>query len=201
MSPSRPENREPTVLLIEDDECARYSLLRTLVHAGYLVRTAPTGHDAVGIVRDEAAPLDVVLLDVGLPDVRGLDLCARLRELRPDLPVVVCSGEAEPQEVARLLGLGIRRYIHKPVESDELLATVRAALRLGTRALVACRRPSGSPAGGGHGVGQLREVEGGLAEGRGNRGRGRRQTPRRRRTGRGPRGGRRTPPARSTRRP
>jgi DNA-binding response OmpR family regulator len=116
------------VLLVEDDEDTRFALTRTLVRAGYLVLAAPTGHDAAGIVRGEAAPIDVVLLDVGLPDVSGLGLCARLRELRPHLPVVVCSGEADRHEVARLLELGVQRYIQKPVEPDELLASVRAAL-------------------------------------------------------------------------
>jgi DNA-binding NarL/FixJ family response regulator len=58
-----------------------------------------------------------------------VDLIARLRELSPDLSVVVCSGEAEPQGVARLLELSVRRYYQKPVEPDEMLATVEAALR------------------------------------------------------------------------
>jgi DNA-binding response OmpR family regulator len=128
--PRRPENRQPTVLLIEDDEDTRFALAHTFARQGYLVRTAPTGHDAVGIVRGEAAPIDVVLLDVGLPDVSGADLCARLHELRPGLPVVVCSGEATRGEAARLCGLGVRRYFQKPIEPDELLATVEAALRL-----------------------------------------------------------------------
>ena len=126
---SPPEDRQPTVLVVEDDELMRDAIARTLAHQGYLVLTAPTGHDAVGMVRNEVGPIDVVLLDVHLPDVSGVDLCARLRELRPDLPVVVCSGKAEPQEVARLLGLGVRRYFQKPIEPDELLATVEAALR------------------------------------------------------------------------
>jgi DNA-binding response OmpR family regulator len=81
------------------------------------------------VVESATEPIDVVLLDVHLPDVSGVNLCARLRELKPDLVVVVCSGEAEPQEVARLLELGVRRYFQKPVEPDELLATVEAALR------------------------------------------------------------------------
>jgi DNA-binding response OmpR family regulator len=122
-------NRQPTVLLVEDDENTRFALLYTLVHQGYLVLTAPTGHDAVGAVKSATEPIDVVLLDVHLPDVSGVDLCTRLRELKPDLSVVVCSGEAEPQEVTRLLELGVRRYYQKPVEPDELLAAVEAALR------------------------------------------------------------------------
>jgi DNA-binding response OmpR family regulator len=127
--PRRPANRQPALLVIEDDEDARFALLSTFAHRGFLVLTAPTAHDAIGVVKSAAEPIDVVLLDVHLPDVSGVDLCARLRELNPKLAVIVCSGEAEPQEVARLLGLGVRRYFQKPIEPDELLATVEAALR------------------------------------------------------------------------
>jgi DNA-binding response OmpR family regulator len=70
----------------------------------------------------------VVLLDVHLPDVSGISVCARLRELYPRLAVIVCTGEATPEEVAQLLHLGARRYLQKPITPDELLATVEAAL-------------------------------------------------------------------------
>ena len=121
--------RPPTVLLAEDDEATRLFFAQVLTRDGYLVVSAPTGRDAIAACRDRTEPIDVVLLDVHLPDMSGVDLCARLGELKPDLAIVVCSGEAEPQEVARLLGLGVRRYYRKPVEPDELLATVEAALR------------------------------------------------------------------------
>ena len=122
------EDRQPIVLLVEDDEATRLAMARTLAREGYLVLTAATGHDAVGMLWDASDPIDVVLLDVGLPDVSGVDLCARLRELRPTLAVVVLTGEAEPAEAARLLELGVRRYFRKPIGPDELLATVEGAL-------------------------------------------------------------------------
>jgi DNA-binding response OmpR family regulator len=117
-----------TVLLVEDDEATRLYFAQVLSRHGYRVVAAPTGRDAVAACWDTNEPVDMVLLDVRLPDVSGVDLCARLRELSPDLPVVVCSGEAGPQEVARLLELGVRRYYQKPVEPDELLAAVEAAI-------------------------------------------------------------------------
>jgi DNA-binding response OmpR family regulator len=129
MSPSRPENRQPTVLLIEDDEDTRFAWARTFAGAGYLALSAPTAHDAVAIVAGEAGPVDAVVLDVLLPDAGGVELCARLRQLRPDLPVVVCSGEAWREEVARLQVLGVFRYFRKPVGPEEVLAAVGAALR------------------------------------------------------------------------
>jgi DNA-binding response OmpR family regulator len=55
-------------------------------------------------------------------------LCERLRQLYPAVPVLVCSGMATPEEAVRLLRLGVRRYFQKPVEADELLSAVEAAL-------------------------------------------------------------------------
>src|SRR6266481_2770120 len=119
---------QPTVLLVEDDEATRHVMTRILVREGYMTLSAETGHDALGFLRTPLSPIDVVILDVHLPDVSGIDLCARIREQYPNLPVVVCTGEAEPAEAARLLELGVHRYFCKPVAADELLATVEAAL-------------------------------------------------------------------------
>ena len=120
--------RQRTILVVEDDESARDALARVLVREGYLVLTAATGHDAIALVRTPLSPIDVVLLDVRLPDVSGADLCARLRELHPKLPVVVCTGAAEPGETAGLLKLGVRRCFLKPVVMEELLASVQEAV-------------------------------------------------------------------------
>jgi two-component system, OmpR family, phosphate regulon response regulator PhoB len=128
MTPPPSENYHPTVLIVEDDEATRFAMARVLVGQDYTVLTAATGRDAVAILSDPAGPVHVVLLDVHLPDVSGVDLCARLRESQPRLPIVVCSGEADPAEVARLLELGVKRFFWKPITPDELLATAEAAL-------------------------------------------------------------------------
>jgi DNA-binding response OmpR family regulator len=128
MIPLGQRKRQPTVLLVEDHEPIRDAVARILVREGYLVLTAGSGHDAMGQLRTPLSPIDVVLLDVHLPDVSGINLCARMREMYPGLPVIVLSGEAEPLEVAELLELGVHRYFRKPIAIDELLATVEAAL-------------------------------------------------------------------------
>jgi len=128
MAKSGSKTHQPTVLVVEDDETVRDAMTRILVREGYLALTAESGHDALGFLKTPLSPIDVVILDVHLPDVSGIDLCARIRELHPELPIVVCTGEAEPSEGARLLELGVHRYFRKPVAVDELLATVEAAL-------------------------------------------------------------------------
>jgi len=119
---------QPTVLVVEDDEATRDLMTRILVAEGYLTLTAESSHDALSILHAPLEPIDVVILDVHLPDVSGIELCARIKELRPNLPVVVCTGEAEIEEAARLLELGVHRYFRKPIAVEELLATVEAAL-------------------------------------------------------------------------
>jgi DNA-binding response OmpR family regulator len=99
-----------------------------LVQEGYLVLTAATARDALATLRAPLAPPGVVVLDIGLPDASGSEFCARVRERHPRLPVIVCTGEASPEEAARLLRLGVNRYFVKPVSPDELLASVEAAL-------------------------------------------------------------------------
>jgi DNA-binding response OmpR family regulator len=122
------DEREPTILLVEDDENVRFAMAALLAQEGYQVLTAATAHDALGVMRTPSSPIDVVLLDVHLPDASGIDICARLCELHPGTPVIVCTGEATPEEAAELLRLGARRYLQKPVSPDELLATVEASL-------------------------------------------------------------------------
>jgi DNA-binding response OmpR family regulator len=119
---------QPTVLLVEDDEPTRYSMTALLSHEGYLVLTAATVRDAMGVLRQPLSAIDVAVLDVHLPDASGIDICERLRERWPRVAVIVCSGEAGPEEAAQLLRLGAHRYLQKPVSVDELLATVAAAL-------------------------------------------------------------------------
>ncbi len=118
ISPLKHTSHQPTVLLVEDDELVRDAMCKALVRAGYLVQTAATGHDAVAILRTPLSPsgIDVVLLDIQLPDVSGIDLCARFRELQPNLPVVVCTGCTDPEENAELI---------KPIPMEELLATMQ----------------------------------------------------------------------------
>ena len=128
MTSQASRGRQPTILLVEDDELVRDALTRILVREGYLVLTAPTGHDAIGLLRTPASPIDLVLLDIGLPDVSGTDLCARLRELFPDMPVVVCTGAAGPEDTAELRWLGITRFFAKPISLEELVAGLREAL-------------------------------------------------------------------------
>jgi CheY-like chemotaxis protein len=123
------KGHQPTLLVVEDDEMVRDAMTRLFVREGYLVLTAATGHDAMGVLRTPEEPVDVVLLDIGLPDVSGADLCARMRQLCPNLPVVVCSGAASPEEIEELRRLGVTHFYSKPVALSEITAAVHSACK------------------------------------------------------------------------
>jgi CheY-like chemotaxis protein len=129
MLSNSPMGQQPTLLVVEDDEMVRDAMIRLFVREGYLVLTAATGHDAMGLLRTPATSVDVVLLDIGLPDVSGADLCARMRQFFPDLPVVVCSGAASPEEMEELRQLGISRFLTKPIALSELVDAVGTACK------------------------------------------------------------------------
>ena len=111
------------VLVVEDDEGIAWPLRRGLSRSGYQVVSVATAADALA-----AAPADVVLLDLGLPDMDGLDVCRRLREHSEAVVIVVTARGAEGDRVAALDG-GADDYLVKPFGLAELEARIRAVLR------------------------------------------------------------------------
>ena len=116
----------PLALVIDDEPQIR-RLLRTLLEAdGYRVAEAPTGE--AGLAAAAQKPPEVVLLDLGLPDLAGIEVLRRLREWTP-VPVLILSvRDAEEQKVAAL-DAGADDYVTKPFASAELLARLRVMLR------------------------------------------------------------------------
>jgi DNA-binding response OmpR family regulator len=120
------------LLLVEDDRVIGRVLDAALRRDGYDVRWHPTGSDAV---RDAAArPFELALVDLGLPDVDGLAVCHRLRELQPACVVVVVTARDEEVDVIVGLDAGADDYLTKPVRLGELRARIRAHLRRTTPA-------------------------------------------------------------------
>ncbi|MCF1598578.1 response regulator transcription factor [Streptomyces muensis] len=112
------------VLLVEDDEPVAESLRRGLLRYGFEVAWVTTGAAALS----HAEPYDVVLLDLGLPDTDGLDVCKALRE-RGDVPIIVISARSD--ETDRVVGLeiGADDYVSKPFGVREVIARIRAVMR------------------------------------------------------------------------
>jgi len=118
--------RPSRILLVDDEMSIQRTVAPLLRSRGYEVDAAATGTEALAAV-DAEVP-DVVILDLGLPDMDGLEVCARIRS-HSDVPIIVLSARgAEPQKVAAL-DQGADDYVTKPFGPEELLARVRAALR------------------------------------------------------------------------
>jgi two-component system KDP operon response regulator KdpE len=115
-----------TVLVVEDDEEARAVLVRELGSRGYRTQEAADGRTA--LARWEAARPDVILLDLGLPDMDGLEVIRRVRR-DATTPIVILSGRYAEREKVEALERGADDYVTKPFGVDELLARIRAALR------------------------------------------------------------------------
>ncbi|HSF97983.1 MAG TPA: response regulator transcription factor [Ornithinibacter sp.] len=116
------------VLVVDDDETIRRTLRINLRARGYEVEEVSTGRDALSTVED--APPDLVILDLGLPDLDGVEVLRRLRA-RSRVPVVVLSARQQSDDKVEALDEGADDYVTKPFGMDELMARVRSALRRG----------------------------------------------------------------------
>jgi len=119
-------NRPAEILLVDDEVSIQRAMTPLLRSRGYAVTVAATGRDAIDSV--ERNRPDLVILDLGLPDIDGIEVCRRIRA-HADMPIVILSARGgEPDKVAAL-DQGADDYVTKPFGPEELLARVRAALR------------------------------------------------------------------------
>jgi two-component system KDP operon response regulator KdpE len=114
------------VLVIDDEPPIRKLLRMGLGTQGYQVLEAPNGKAALGLLNEEP---DLVILDLGLPDMEGHELLRTLRSRNERVPIVVLSSRGDEAGKVQALDLGADDYVTKPFGMDELLARMRAALR------------------------------------------------------------------------
>ena len=126
MTGSRSSTDRPTVLVVEDDGETRAALVRELSTRGYRVWDVGDGNSA--LAKWESRRPDIVLLDLGLPDIDGLDIVRRIRR-EATTPIVILSGRYEERAKVEALERGADDYVTKPFGVDELNARLRVALR------------------------------------------------------------------------
>lgn len=114
-----------TVLLVEDDPAISEPLARALGREGYEVRAHGTGRGALG----DILGADLVVLDLGLPDIDGLDVAREIRSQGSSVPILVLTARADEVDMVVGLDAGADDYVTKPFRLAELLARVRALLR------------------------------------------------------------------------
>jgi two-component system KDP operon response regulator KdpE len=118
--------RRSSVLVVEDDSVMLGVLSVALKSHGYEVRTAVNGGEALSEIRRKLP--DAMILDLGLPDMDGFEVAARVRD-RSELPIIVLSARGEEYSQIRALDEGANDYVTKPFREGELMARVRVALR------------------------------------------------------------------------
>ena len=114
------------VLIVEDDAAIRRLLRVSFTESGY--RVIETGSGQEGMRRLRLDKPDIIILDLGLPDVDGLDIIREVRQTSP-VPIVVLSSRADERGKVQALDLGADDYVTKPFGMDELMARLRTALR------------------------------------------------------------------------
>lgn len=119
----------PHILIIEDEPQIARVLQLELEFEGYTTKTALTGTEGLITFREE--PFDLVLLDLMLPEINGLDVLKRIRK-DSLTPVILVTAKSDVQDKVAGLDLGANDYVTKPFDFDELFARIRVALRLTT---------------------------------------------------------------------
>jgi nitrogen-specific signal transduction histidine kinase/ActR/RegA family two-component response regulator len=129
-TPAAASGRE-TVLVVEDEGLVRHMVARALEEHGYTVLEAEHGRDALDVLAGAGSGVDVVLTDLVMPELNGNELAQRLREERPELPVLYMSGYTDADVVERGLLDAAAPFIQKPFTPDELALRIRELLDRG----------------------------------------------------------------------
>lgn len=118
---------QPTILVVDDEPAIHRFLKPSLTSEGYRVMQAATGREALRLAAVERP--DVIVLDLGLPDIDGKEVIERLRHSGDRVPIVVLSARDRETEKIRALDLGADDFVEKPFGVGELMARLRATLR------------------------------------------------------------------------
>ena len=125
---ANPAGPRELVLIVDDEDLVTMLAQRVLADEGYRVVTARDGFKAIEIYRKLRDQISLVILDFTMPVMDGADVFEELREINPQVPVVLSSGFAEQDRLRAMLAKGLRGFIPKPYTQQKLLAQIRATL-------------------------------------------------------------------------
>ncbi|MFQ3646457.1 MAG: response regulator [Anaerolinea sp.] len=125
-------SRKPTILIVDDDPALQKLVVLLLQRAGFETISALNATEAAQILRETPLP-DLVLLDLMLPEISGIDFLKRMRQqsMYDQLPVIILSALADPNQIREGLENGADRYLTKPYLANNLIKTVQDVIRTG----------------------------------------------------------------------
>jgi CheY-like chemotaxis protein len=127
---SKESPKQKQCILVVDDEQAALTLVeRLLTEAGYLVATAQSGFECLDVFRQRPYGFHLILLDLTMPFMDGDETFQRLREIRNDVPVVLCTGFIHEERLERLMAAGLTGFLRKPMPPDEIVSVIRSMLQ------------------------------------------------------------------------
>jgi two-component system alkaline phosphatase synthesis response regulator PhoP len=121
--------QKPTILIVEDEENLGKTLLLNLELENYTVKLANSGNKAFQLFQLHHKNLNLVLLDVMLPEINGFELCQKFKKINPEVPVIFLTAKNQTSEKISGLKLGADDYITKPFELEELLLRIQNVIK------------------------------------------------------------------------
>jgi len=114
------------ILIVDDEQPVRFALSEVLKKNGFTTSEASGGSEAVAMTREQEA--DLILLDVAMPGMNGIETLQELRKIRPNLPIIIVTGYADIPTAVRAIKLGAYDFLAKPPQVDRLVVTIQRAL-------------------------------------------------------------------------
>lgn len=127
-SEKKSSEKKQSILVVDDEQMMIALVGRILGDAGYQVTTAQSGFECLDHFRRRPYEFNLILLDLTMPFMDGEETFNRLREIRADMPVVMCTGFIQQDRLQRLMAAGLAGFLRKPLAPDEIVAHVRSTL-------------------------------------------------------------------------
>ena len=126
-----PENNK--IMVVEDNDFVRMQIVRFLIDEGYHVVECTDGEDAVQKVKDEKGKVSMAIVDVRMEPIDGFEFIRTIRGFGITIPVILVTGDQNPDLLSESAKLGVAAVLMKPVQRDRLITTISRTLRVGKR--------------------------------------------------------------------